>query len=339
MTKMTASDDLEARGGTYYYNTIQKVSKGGSSAHWLEIRAYNGEYPVFDFTGQPLVLFSTTEYTAIGVEKTYVKLTKLQVQNAFSCNGISGRASHFYVTGCKVLACGGSGLTASHVNFATTNDRIDDIWFNGCYVTNCVRYNSSTGNPKWPDWRIQNGYWPFALGIATATNARITYCSSWENFGEGIVMLRCAGAGLEVANNWAATNWSVNIYIDNTYGTAASYVRVAFNIADCKSGTAYADLYRGGNPAIGLEVAQEWYGSLTTGSFWIELNQNTSSNCSNGFNLGEFTTPINYIGVYGNSANTSKYSGFSANASNANISWSTNYVNGVGTTGSMPGGK
>jgi hypothetical protein len=339
MSVMTSNDDLQLRGGVYYYATIQRISRGGNSSHWVNIGSYNGERAVLDFTNQPRVKFSTTEYTAVAIESPNVYLYNITVQNAYSCNGITNKDSNVTIQGCEVYNCGGSGIIATHRNYSSANDRIDNILIQSCKVNNCVLYNSSNGNPKEAGWRTNNGGWPFALGIATATNARIKSCSSWGNYGEGIVLLRCAGSGLDVSNNWASTNWSVNIYLDNVYGSQATYARVAFNSTDNASGSQYNDLRRSGVYANGISVSQENYGWLNTGSFWIELNQNQASNSGNGYTLAEYTSPVSYIRMYGNKANSSSFTGYVSNTGNTNITWSTNYVNGVGTTGSKPSGK
>jgi hypothetical protein len=339
MLTMTSNDDLQLRGGTYYYPTIQKISKGGTSARWMSIGSYNGERAVLDFSTQPRVLFSSTQYAGLGIEAQYLYLYNLTVQYSWAGHGISGNSSNVTVQGCEVYYCGGAGITFAHPNYNTTKDRLDNITIQSCKVSRCVQANNP-GSPTYHSaWRTSNGGWPYALGVSTGNNAKILSCSSWENYGEGMTLLRCAGAGIDFSNNWAATNWGTNLYLDNVYGSQATYARVAYNLTNNSNGSAYANFKRNGNNAAGITVAQEDYGSRTTGSFWIQLNQNQVQNSGNGFVLAEYTSPVSYIQMYGNKALTSTYNGYLQNSGNTNITWSTNYVNSTATTGSQPYGK
>jgi len=50
---LTAGDSLIMRGGMYSFNSLQQISKSGSSVKYLRIVAYPGETPILDFRTEP----------------------------------------------------------------------------------------------------------------------------------------------------------------------------------------------------------------------------------------------------------------------------------------------
>jgi parallel beta-helix repeat protein len=78
-SKMAAGDTVYLKGGTYALGAQVKPSKAGTEAARCKLWAYNGEKPVFDFTG--------LDDRGIYISKDYWHLRGIEVKNAGS-NGI-----------------------------------------------------------------------------------------------------------------------------------------------------------------------------------------------------------------------------------------------------------
>jgi hypothetical protein len=341
MQTMKAGDALQVRGGRYYYNTMQTINKGGS-ATWTQVVNYPGEYPVLDYRNVPLP-YNPALPTAINITVSNVYVAGLRLENGYAISGISSTGSNITINGCAVYWFGGSGIWCKSPTYSTSNALVSNITIQSCTVQACVQTNNPA-NAGWvykPEWRQNNGGWPFALGISNASSASIIGCSSWENYGEGIDLLRCSGNNLNVKNNWAKDNFSINIYIDNVLGSSSRYVDVNSNTADNTNSTSgiYANLKRSGYNAKGIVIETENYNSLRIPSAYIAIQNNTVSNCAIGYGIGQYTPsayPVHDVAVYNNRANATTFNAYYGYWPTYNVYWTTNYVNGVAYTGVNP---
>jgi hypothetical protein len=348
---MNGGDTVQMRGGTYYYTQAQYIWKGGSSNTARSIvRPYGTEVPTLDYTYTPK---NASWDSALRINVNNVTVRGLRVVNSYYMNGIRGNASNVSILSCTVAAMqyGGIGFLSS--TYDSNNNFISNIVIDGCTVVSCWQANNpgASGNYIYEPWyRQNNGGWGSALGIANANSVTVNNCRVYENYGEGINILRCSGANIKVTNNnYVSDNFSVNIYIDNVRGQSASArALVDRNTVDNNaSNTGYwANLHRNGVGGVGIAIATEPYGSLTIPTAYISLTNNTVRLCSNGFTFGEYFNPVSYININGNTAKSSVYGGYVIGyppptyAPNAtNLTWGTNYVNTTATSGVQPSGR
>jgi hypothetical protein len=343
MQTMKAGDVLQVRGGRYYYNTMQTINKGGS-ATWTQVVNYAGEYPILDYRNVPLP-FNPALPAGINISVSNVYVAGLRLENGYAISGIKSTGSNITIYGCAVYWFGGSGIWCQSPTYQTSNALVSNITIQSCTVQACVQTNNPA-NAGWiyvSEWRQKTppGGWPFALGISNASSASILGNTVWENYGEGIDMLRCSGNNLNIKNNTSKDNFSINIYLDNVQGSSSRYVDVNSNTTNNTNSTTgiYANLKRSGYNAKGIVVETENYETLRIPSAYIAIQNNTANNSAIGYGVGQYT-PASYavhdVAIYNNAANGTTFNAFYAYSPTYNVYWTTNYINGVAKTGANP---
>lgn len=168
LTKLSAGDTLWVRGGTYSSSIKINITKSGSASASIQILAYSGETPIFDFSGQPY----NSNYQGIGVSGSYLHIKGLIIQGAGD-NGMQVTGSYNSIENCTFRWNCDSGL---QMKTGSNN-----------YILNCDSYENF-------DYESTSGSSPNYGGNAdgfadkqytnTGTN---TYegCRSWRNSDDG----------------------------------------------------------------------------------------------------------------------------------------------------------
>jgi hypothetical protein len=338
---MNGGDTVQMRGGTYYYTQAQIVFNGGpSNTARTIIKKYGTEIPVLDFSGTP---YYSGWSQALDVSVNNLTISGLTLQNSYYLNGIRGTGSNVTIQSCTVKNFQYGAITLLSSTYSSSNAKIDNIQLLNCTVTDCWQANNPGAIAPFvydPQYRQAGGGWGFTLGFANVSSGTISGCNVQKNYGEGIDMLRCEGANLKISNNTAKDNFSVNIYVDNVRGANGVWASVSGNKMSNTNGASYANYKLNGYNGIGIALATEPYGSLTINSAYINVTSNTATNCSDGFSFGTVVNSIiSYLSVDGNAAIGCNVIGYKNNPSNWSVTWGTNKVGTVATTGSIPLGK
>jgi hypothetical protein len=75
---LTAGDSLLLRGGMYSFNSLQQISKSGSSAKFIFVGGYKTEIPIFDFRTEPY----NSSNQGVKLSGNYVHLKGITIQGA-----------------------------------------------------------------------------------------------------------------------------------------------------------------------------------------------------------------------------------------------------------------
>jgi len=92
-------DLIYLRGGMYSYSATQKITSSGLARYYINIWAYPGERPVFDFSGEPRSNSSSVD--GLSVSGNYVYIKGIEVKMA-GHNGIYITGSYNIVENCTV---------------------------------------------------------------------------------------------------------------------------------------------------------------------------------------------------------------------------------------------
>lgn len=231
LTVAKAGSQIWLRGGTFAQTATINLNVSGAAGNLLKIWAYNGENPVFDFTGQ-------TASDGLSISADYVHLKGVEVAHSFH-NGIRLSGANNIVETCKIHDNNNSGMlirgtgaannlilnTDSYMNFdgpvGGNADGFSAKWeqgdgnvFRGCRAYN----NSDDGWDLWMAdhsividncWAFNNGVnsWNSASfagngngfklgGNQVATPHTVTNCLSFNNTSNG-------GKGFDENNNLA----------------------------------------------------------------------------------------------------------------------------------------
>ncbi len=169
ISKLVAGDVLYVRGGTYNSSARLNISRSGASGNLIQILAYNGEQPIFDFSTEAY----NSSNQGVLLSGNYVHIKGIIVQGAGD-NGMQVTGSNNEIEYCTFRWNCDSGL-----QMKTGSDN---------YILNCDSYENfdykSTNSDGTPD------YGGNADGFADKqyTNAGTnTYdgCRSWYNGDDG----------------------------------------------------------------------------------------------------------------------------------------------------------
>ncbi|MEI7502546.1 MAG: hypothetical protein WCJ61_04625 [Paludibacter sp.] len=92
---LVASDSLFIRGGFYSFNSLQQISKSGTSVKKIFIGAYVGEIPIFDFRTEPY----NSSNQGVKLSGNYVHLKGVIIQGAGD-NGLQVTGSNNIIEAC-----------------------------------------------------------------------------------------------------------------------------------------------------------------------------------------------------------------------------------------------
>jgi hypothetical protein len=188
-----AGNLIYLRGGTYHWTSQVSLSRSGSPASPIRVRAYPGEQPVVDFTGEPIAS------NGIQISGNWWQLHGLEVIHA-GHNGIKITGSSNVVERCVVHESGDTGI---HITVGSYN-----------LILNCDSYR----NYDPPEGGNADGFSAkFQLGPGNVFRG----CRSWHNSDDGwdlweatntVVIESCItfSNGFNVYDANPATNLSFN---------------------------------------------------------------------------------------------------------------------------------
>lgn len=136
---LTAGDSIIVRGGLYSFNSMQTISKSGSSSKLLQIVAFPGEIPVFDFRTQPY----NSSNQGIKLSGSYVHVKGIIVQGGGD-NGMQVTGSNNIIENCTFRWNSDSGL---QMKTGSSNLILNcDSYYNFDYQTGGVSSPDYGGN-------------------------------------------------------------------------------------------------------------------------------------------------------------------------------------------------
>ncbi|MEL7087396.1 MAG: hypothetical protein AAGL98_02965 [Planctomycetota bacterium] len=312
--RMTSSDDLILKAGTYNYTGTQYFSRSGKSNNWITIRAANNAEVTLDFSG------NRTQFTeAIRITGNYINFQNINVRNNSRGGGIEMSGHHVGINGCDVYNIGGSAIQAfgNTNNWSNTPNHITIAW---CNVWNTCRMNDPNFW-NYQGWADQGGFWPFAVGGRNARNVKVRNCWVGENFGEGICLNRVRGGNSEVKNCYTRDNYSVNIYIDSVRGDNGNWVDVVGNVSES---TGKRKFYRDNYPAQNFTVASELYTDLTGNNFTnrVYFGGNSAVDGVNNYYVGDLGGNVSNVKFNNNTSTSPVYNDYLRD--NSSKIWSIN---------------
>jgi hypothetical protein len=165
---LTVGDSIVLRGGTYYFTAKQNISRSGTADKYLNIVAYSGEVPVFDFRA----LSYGSSYPGVNMSGSYVHLKGVVIQGAGD-NGMIVNGSNNFIENCTFRWNCDSGL-----QMKTGSDN---------YILNCDSYENfdyQTGGLSSPDFGGNADGFADKQYSNTGTN-KYKGCRSWSNSDDG----------------------------------------------------------------------------------------------------------------------------------------------------------
>ena len=281
---MAPGDDIRMYGGQYYYDTPQRISKAGTRTNRIDIR------PVAN-TG--VVQIDASNFTqwepVLLVQKNHVTVAGIEIRNNPQGGGINVWGSDVTISGCKVYNNGdyAIGIAGYRGVGASWDELPDNVTVKDCTAYANVRVNDPSYKWYVPDFRRNNGGWAAALNGFGVENVRFQNCTSYENFGEGIMLSRVRGGDSEISECTVRDNWSVNIYLDSAQGTSSNFIHVFDNDVTSQWVTKF---WRNGNPAHGIVVSSESYndGLSNQKSRFIAVFDNEVKNGLHNFRVSNF---------------------------------------------------
>ncbi len=235
ISRVRAGDTVVVRTGVYREPVLLWDLKGTANAP-IRIEADRGATPVIDGSG----LKVAPGLVAIGASE-WIHFEGFEVRNS-TADGISLRAvKHVVIRGNDVHHSRFGGIRAWNGNA--------DLTIDGNTVHHNVLSNASRNAKQWSQ----------AVGIEDTARVTITGNRVFENFGEGIDLIRTTGG--VVARNRVRDNFSVNVYLDNARSVSvdANLIRTTDEAFDRNSSPASAialanERYRRQNPIRDIRI-------------------------------------------------------------------------------------
>ena len=261
---LAAGDTLYVRGGTYNETAITVWGKTSPGHSWYYILPYPNEKPVIDGTPIPGIT-PGNGIVAIGGGSEYVDFEGFEVKNGANAGILVYNASNLYLAWNDVHDNNSSGIA---VTSSTSNPigTTHDVTVEGCSVHHNVLQNQSLNASSWQQ------------GLSTWRATYVTFKDNYvyENFGEGLDFV--CSTNVTAIGNEIWDNFSVDLYLDN-----ARYVTLDHNFIITGWSTSPSSYYRGGNPAAGIEAANENYTSGQNTLDHLTITNNIVVFCQFGF--------------------------------------------------------
>ena len=176
---LQAGDTLWVRGGVYELAQTVKVVSSGTSDHRICVFAYEGEHPVFDFSGQNHD-DETTAKASRGIlhniGANYWHYRGLEICHAAD-NGMKLEGSFCVVERCVFHGCGDTGLQQGFGKGSNGENTRNADFLYGRYniVVNCDSYDNID---KWSNGGDADG---FAIKLFPGPGNEFHGCRAWEN--------------------------------------------------------------------------------------------------------------------------------------------------------------
>jgi hypothetical protein len=195
-----AGSQIWLRGGTFAQTSTIKIDVSGTAGNLLKIWAYEGENPVFDFTGQ-------TSSDGLSLGGNYVHLKGVEVAHSFH-NGIRLSGANNIVELCKIHDNSNSGLLIRGTGAANN------------LVLNCDAY-LNFDSPVGGDADGFSAKWELGDGNV------FRGCRSWNNSDDGWD-LWMADHPLTIDNCWAFEN-GVNVWNSSSFAGNGNGIKLGGN--------------------------------------------------------------------------------------------------------------
>ncbi len=188
----TPGTTVYVRGGVYAGYVL--IGGSGTAASRIVYSSYPGETAIIDGAG------GDPGYELVYITGSYVDFQNFEVRNSADVGVAVSNAHDDVVSHCVVH---GSNQAAVLVESDTLGQAHDNT------IDSNTAYNNARANAA----RTLSGGWP--TGIQTADSDRTTISNNnvYQNYGEGISVLRSRGG--RVSGNVAYDNYSANVYLDN----------------------------------------------------------------------------------------------------------------------------
>lgn len=162
LAALAPGDTIYIRGGTYALSAQVKPGKTATAASTIQLWAYPGEAPVFDFATM------TGSNKALDVRRDYWHIRGLRIKNAPS-NGIFVGGNGVIIEGCVIQDCNNDGLVLGSTSVRATN----------ALVLNCDSYRNyeiGSGGNNGDGFAAKDGCW---------TGNVFRGCRAWDNADDG----------------------------------------------------------------------------------------------------------------------------------------------------------
>lgn len=173
VSRALPGETIYVRGGTYSYGNTIRLERSGEAGRPIQVWAYPGEKPVFDFSTQPYAPSSRgllITYTA-----RYWHLRGLEITRAGD-NGLKIEGSHIVVEQCIFQRCGDTGL---QIGFGHTDANPGGQLAAFIEVINCDSFLNYDADSKGGD---ADG---FAAKMHCGQGIVFRGCRAWENSDDG----------------------------------------------------------------------------------------------------------------------------------------------------------
>jgi parallel beta-helix repeat protein len=250
------------RGGVHTLTTNVWVgeSNDGSANSRLVIRPYQNEKVVLD--GQNM------QNPAISVGGQYVDIFGLEIRN--SKMGIIGwGARNLSILKNVIHDTQDTGIAS----YAPTLFGASNILVEGNTVYRTNLKNSNRGN---------DGNWGSGITMSRTNGAIVKGNLVYENYGEGITAT--LSNNVRVANNTVRDNYSVELYFDNATNTVFEN-NFVYNTGNTNF---WRTAFGRPQPASGIRVANENYGSESNPTNNIIVRNNIVSGAQSGFEYANY---------------------------------------------------
>jgi hypothetical protein len=257
---MVGGDTLYVRGGDLYYGTPQFFYKGGSSSARITIQSYTGEYAtlygdyVNSANNEGILTLGGNFITLKNMAFKRSKQIGVRFWSSSNCI-VENITAEYNWTGGIAMDGNYNASNGDSGRWANANNTIRN-----CYVGYNVQVNKN-------NTLTTSQGWPSALSFYLGRDSTIVGCSSYNNYGEGIMVNRSTGVVVDSCS--ATKNHSVNIYLDN-----ANSCRVKYSTAD---GNVF-----GGNITYGIANSAENYDKFELQPSGNNIENNTIKNAKYG---------------------------------------------------------
>jgi hypothetical protein len=290
---MRGGDTLNVIGGDLYYGTPQFFYRSGTSSARITIQSNPGSYATLygDYVN------SANNEGILTLGGDYITLKNMAFKRGKQIGVRFWSSSNCIIDGIVAEYNYTVGIAMDGDYNASSGDagraRNANNTIKNCYVGYNVQVNKN-------NTLTTSQGWPSALAFYLGKDSTIDNCSSYNNYGEGIMMNRTTGS---VINNCRATsNHSVNIYLDN-----ANNCRVKYSTAD---GQVW-----GGNIQHGIANSAENYDKFELSPSGNIFENNTIKNARFG---------LIWVGTSGSGTAESHWA---ERAATSGWSWSNSFTN------------
>ncbi len=256
-------DTVMLREGVYTPTDSLWMGHAGNRDAPITLAAFPGERPVIDGLALP------PDKSLLVVGRSHIVVAGLELRNATRIGvSIWGPGSLIHDVVVRRCVIHGCQRSAVFVGYNQRTDPVRDV-----LVESNVFYDNARVNASLP-----RTAWPIACGASFASRVMYRDNRVFENFGEGIGFYlsdHCVATG-----NVVFDNFSVNIYLDNATDCLVEGNRI--------HATANQAFFRFGQPATGVQIANEDYGTAANPAAGNTIVNNVISGVRNALYYGNY---------------------------------------------------